>query len=47
MMLYPAAGVTTLSSTVGTILIPLVAGVIGAVAIGSVSSLTLKKRDLV
>ena len=47
MMLYPAASVATLSSTVVTMLITLVAGVIGAVAIGSVSSLILKKRDLV
>ena len=47
MMLYPAASIATLSSTVGTMLITLVAGVIGAVAIGSVSTLILKKRDLV
>ena len=47
MMLYPAASVATLSSTVVTMLITLVAGVIGAVAIGSASSLILKKRDLV
>ena len=47
MMLYPAASVATLSSTVVTMLITLVAGVIGAIAIGSASSLILKKRDLV
>ena len=47
MMLYPAASVATLSSTVITMLITLVAGVIGSVAIGAVSTLFLKKRDLV
>ena len=46
MMLYPAASVATLSSTVGTMLITLIVGVIGAVAIGVVSSLILRKRDL-
>ena len=47
MLLYPAASVATLSSTVGTVLITLVAGIAGAIAIGSVSSFFLRKRDLV
>lgn len=46
MILYPAASVATLSSTVITMLIALIAGVIGAAAIGAVSTLILKKRDL-
>lgn len=46
MMLYPAASVATLSATVGTVLISLVAGVAGAIAIGSVSRLILSRRDL-
>ena len=47
MMLYPAASIATLSSTVTTLLTTLVVGAVGAVAIGSVSTLILKKRDLV
>ena len=47
MMLYPAASVATLSSSVVTMIITLLAGLIGAVAIGSLSSLILRKRDLV
>jgi len=47
MMLYPAASVATLSSTVVTMLTTLIAGLIGAVTIGSLSSLILRKRDLV
>ena len=46
MMLYPAASVATLSSTVVTTLITLVAGVVGAIAVGAGSSLILRKRDL-
>jgi len=47
MMLYPAASVATLSSTVVTVLLTLVAGLVGAAAIGMVSSFFLNKRDLV
>jgi len=47
MMLYPAASVATLGSTVVTVLISLAAGIIGAAAIGSVSTLILRRRDLV
>ena len=47
MMLYPAASIATLSSTAVTMLITLVAGSAGAIGIGSVSSLILRKRDLV
>jgi hypothetical protein len=47
MMFYPAASVATLSSTGITVLVSLIAGVIGAVAIGAVSAFILKKRDLV
>ena len=46
MILYPAASVATLGSTVITILISLLAGVIGTVAFGAISTLFLKKRDL-
>ena len=47
MMLYPAASVAALNSTVITMLLTLIAGIIGAVAFGAVSSLILRKRDLV
>jgi len=47
MMLYPAASVATLNSTMITALITLIAGTVGAVAFGTVSTLFLKKRDLV
>ena len=47
MMLYPAASVATLNSTGITMLLSLVAGAIGAIAIGAVSTFILKKRDLV
>ena len=47
MILYPAASVATLSSSVTTMLITLIAGIAGAIIIGSVSSLFLRKRDLV
>jgi hypothetical protein len=46
MMLYPAASVATLNSTVITTLISLLAGVIGAVTIGVVSGFILNHRDL-
>jgi len=46
MMLYPAASVATLSSTVVIMLLTLAAGAVGAVGFGSVSSLILRKRDL-
>jgi hypothetical protein len=46
MMFYPAASIATLNSTVTTTLITLIAGVIGAVAIGSVSTFILNHRDL-
>ena len=47
MMLYPAASVATLSSTGITVLATLIAGTIGTVAFGTVSTQILKKRDLV
>ena len=47
MMLYPAASVATLSSTVVTMLITLIAGVIGAVVLGAASTQILNRRDLV
>jgi len=46
MMFYPAASVATLNATVITMLLTLIAGAVGAVAFGSVSTLFLKKRDL-
>lgn len=46
MMFYPAASVATLNSTLVTALVSLVAGAAGALAIGSVSTLILTKRDL-
>jgi hypothetical protein len=47
MMLYPVASVAALNSTAITAIASLVAGAAGAVAIGAVSTLILKKRDLV
>ena len=47
MMLYPAASVATLNSTAVTVFIALIAGIIGAATFGAVSSVILKKRDLV
>jgi hypothetical protein len=46
MILYPAASVATLNSTVITALTALAAGVIGTIAIGEVSYFILKRRDL-
>ena len=46
MMLYPAGSIATLGSTVSTILISLLAGVIGAGTFGMVSTVILKRRDL-
>jgi hypothetical protein len=46
MMLYPAASVATLDSTIGTTLISLLAGVIGAAVIGAGSAFILNHRDL-
>jgi hypothetical protein len=46
MMLYPAASVATLSSSVLTALGSLVVGALGAVAIGCASTFILNKRDL-
>jgi len=46
MMLYPAASIATLDSTAITVLISLTIGVVGAIAIGAVSNVILKKRDL-
>jgi len=47
MMFYPAASTATLNSTAVTALMSLIAGVVGTVAIGTVSTLILKRRDLV
>ena len=47
MMLYPAASVATLSSTGVTVLMTLIAGAIGTAAFGTVSTVFLKRRDLV
>ncbi|MCL2740686.1 MAG: ABC transporter permease [Oscillospiraceae bacterium] len=46
MMLYPAASVATLDSTVATVLTVLAASAVGTLAIGSVSGLILRRRDL-
>lgn len=46
MLLYPAASVATLSSTLPTVIVSLVAGGGGAVAVGSLSTLILSRRDL-
>lgn len=46
MMLYPAASFAALNSTAITVFIALIIGSAGAVAIGAVSNLFLKKRDL-
>jgi len=47
MMLYPAASVATLSSTGITVLLSIMAGVIGTIAFGTISTTFLKRRDLV
>lgn len=47
MMLYPAGSVATLASTAGTVVIALIVGVVGAIGLGTVSSVFLKRRDLV
>ena len=46
MMFYPAASIATLNSTALTVLLTLVAGVIGTIGFGTVSTLFLKRRDL-
>jgi len=46
MMFYPAASVATLNSTGVTMILSLIAGVIGVAAIGAVSAFILKRRDL-
>jgi len=46
MMFYPAASVATLNSTGITVILTLIAGIIGAVVFGTVSTVFLKKRDL-
>jgi hypothetical protein len=46
MMLYPAASVATLNSSLATALIALLAGAIGAALLGAVSTVILNKRDL-
>ena len=46
MMLYPAASVATLNSTLATVLITLLAGAVGAALLGGISTLILNKRDL-
>lgn len=46
MMLYPAASVATLNSSVFIVLASLIAGVVGAVAIGCISRFILNHRDL-
>ena len=46
MMLYPAASVATLGSTAATMMLTLMAGVIGAIAFGTASNFILNKRDL-
>ncbi len=46
MMLYPAASVATLASTLVTCVITLLAGIALAIGIGAVSTVILNKRDL-
>jgi hypothetical protein len=46
MMLYPAASIATLDATAVTAFVSLAIGAAGAVAIGAVSNVILKKRDL-
>ncbi len=47
MMLYPVASVATLSASLGTVVITLVIGLGGGIAIGCLSTTLLNKRDLV
>jgi len=46
MMLYPAASIATLDSSILIVLISLVAAALGALGFGAISSLILRKRDL-
>jgi hypothetical protein len=46
MMLYPAASVATLHSTILTVLASLLAGVLGTAALGAISTVILSRRDL-
>jgi len=46
MMLYPAASIATLNSTILIVFISLGVGVLGALGFGAISLLFLKKRDL-
>jgi hypothetical protein len=46
MMFYPAASIVTLNSTINTMFVSLIAGGIGAAAIGAVSGFILNHRDL-
>lgn len=46
MILYPAASVATLDSTLVTVLVSLVAGALGALAVSGLSTLILTRRDL-
>jgi len=47
MMFYPAASIATLSSSGSTLLISLIAGILGTVVFGAISTSILRKRDLV
>jgi hypothetical protein len=46
MMLYPAASVATLDSTLLTVAVSLAAGALGALVFGFGSTLILNRRDL-
>jgi len=47
MMFYPAASVAALNSSIITMLLALISGATGTVVFGAISTLILKKRDLV
>lgn len=46
MILYPAASIASLDSSLGILLLTITAGVVGAIGLGSISTLILNKRDL-
>jgi hypothetical protein len=47
MVFYPAASIATLDSSMIILLVTMIAGIIGAAVFGTISSVFLKKRDLV
>lgn len=47
MMFYPAASIATLNAALSTVVISLIAGIVGTTILCSIATMFLKKRDLV